>query len=35
MVAGSWLYLRGGALHALHADEPCTLLVTIMFPHHT
>ncbi len=35
MVAGSWLYLRGGALHALQANEPCTLLVTIMFPHHT
>ena len=34
MVAGSWLYLRGGTLHALQANEPCALLVTIVFPRH-
>ena len=28
---GSWLYLQGGQLHALEAEEACTLLVTILF----
>ena len=29
--AGSWLYLTGGTMHALEADETATLLVTILF----
>lgn len=33
LVAGSWLYLEGGTMHALQAAESCILLVTIMFPH--
>lgn len=28
---GSWLYLRGGTMHALQADEPSVVVVTIMF----
>lgn len=31
LVPGSWLYLQGGAMHALEAEETCTLLVTILF----
>lgn len=28
---GSWLYLRGGTVHALQAEEASVLMVTIMF----
>ena len=28
---GSWLYLRGGTMHALQAEEPSVVIVTIMF----
>jgi len=28
---GSWLYLEGGAMHSLEAEERCALLVTIVF----
>ena len=28
---GSWLYLSGGTMHALQAEEPTVLIVTIMF----
>ena len=31
LVPGSWLYLRGGTMHALEADETSTVLVTILF----
>ena len=33
LVTGSWLFLHGGTIHALHAAESCVVLVTIMFPH--
>ena len=28
---GSWLYLRGGTMHSLEAEEASVLIVTIMF----
>ena len=28
---GCWLYLEGGAVHSLEAEESCALLVTIIF----
>ena len=31
MVAGSWLYLRGGTMHGLTASGPCVVIVTIVF----
>lgn len=31
LVPGSWLYLEGGKMHALEAEESCTALVTILF----
>lgn len=31
LVPGSWLYLEGGAMHALEAEEECAVLVTILF----
>lgn len=30
LVAGSWLFLTGGTMHALESQEPCVLLVTIL-----
>jgi quercetin dioxygenase-like cupin family protein len=31
LVPGSWLYLEGGTMHSLEAEETCTVLVTILF----
>ncbi len=31
LVPGSWLYLEGGTMHALEAEEACAVLVTILF----
>lgn len=31
LVPGSWLYLEGGAMHSLEAEEECAVLVTILF----
>ena len=31
LVPGSWLYLEGGKMHSLEAEEECTVLVTILF----
>ena len=31
LVPGSWLYLEGGAMHALETEEACAVLVTILF----
>lgn len=31
LVAGSWLYLKGGTMHALESDEDAALLVSILF----
>ena len=31
LVAGSWLYLEGGTMHSLEAEEESTVLVTILF----
>ncbi len=31
LVPGSWLYLQGGAMHALEAEKTSILLVTILF----
>ena len=28
---GSWLFLEGGTMHALEAEEECAVLVTILF----
>ena len=31
LVSGSLLYLEGGTIHSLEAEETCTVLVTILF----
>ena len=31
LAPGSWLYLEGGTMHSLQAEEECTVLVTILF----
>ena len=31
LVPGSWLYLEGGTMHSLEAEEECIVLVTILF----
>jgi len=31
LVPGSWLYLTGGTMHAIEAEEKTVLLVTILF----
>ena len=31
LVPGCWLYLAGGTMHAIEADETTVLLVTILF----
>jgi quercetin dioxygenase-like cupin family protein len=31
LAPGSWLYLEGGAMHSLEAEEECVVLVTILF----
>ncbi|HQX50576.1 MAG TPA: cupin domain-containing protein [Planctomycetaceae bacterium] len=31
LVPGSWLYMAGGTMHAIEAEETTVLLVTILF----
>jgi quercetin dioxygenase-like cupin family protein len=31
LAPGFWLYLEGGTMHSLQAEEECTVLVTILF----
>ena len=31
MSAGSWLYIEGGAMHALESDNKAVMLVAILF----
>ena len=31
LTPGAWLHLEGGVVHAVHADDPMALLVTIVF----